>query len=78
MPVLKIIKGYRFFFYSNEHDPMHIHVEKDKKTAKLNLLPVEVVKVKGFKANEQKEIRKLVEENVELFKKQWNEYFNKE
>lgn len=57
---------------------MHIHVEKDKKTAKLNLLPVEVVKVKGFKANEQKEIRKLVEENVELFKKQWNEYFNKE
>lgn len=37
MPTVTIIKGYRLFFYSNDHEPLHIHIEKDNKTAKYNL-----------------------------------------
>jgi hypothetical protein len=77
MPTVLRIKGYRFFFYTNEHLPIHIHIEKDNKTAKFNLEPiVELVYSRKFKASELSEIRKLVAENVEFFINKWNEYFN--
>ena len=28
MPTVLYINGFRFFFYMNEHEPIHIHVEK--------------------------------------------------
>lgn len=77
MPTLIKIKGYRFFFYSNDHDPIHIHVEKNHKTAKILLGPIELIKSKGFNASELKLVRMLVNENVAFFKEKWHEYFNK-
>jgi len=76
MPTILRIYGYRFFFYSNEHLPAHIHIEKDNKVAKFNLEEVELVRSRGFNASELKEIRKLVADNVNLFKNKWDEYFN--
>ena len=76
MPTVVIINGFRFFFYSNDHEPMHIHVEKDNKTAKFRLEPIELLKSKRFNSSELKKIRIMVEENVELFNQKWNEYFN--
>lgn len=76
MPTILTIYGFRFFFYTNEHAPEHIHVEKGDATAKFNLFPVELVKSKRFKANEINDIRKLVLENRELFKQKWDEYFS--
>ncbi|MGY0406774.1 MAG: DUF4160 domain-containing protein [Polaribacter sp.] len=75
MPTVLKINGFRFFFYSNEHLPIHIHIEKDNKTAKYNLEEIELVYSRGFNASDLKEMRKLVNENVELFKNKWNEYF---
>lgn len=77
MPNIIVLSGYRFFFYSNEHPPIHIHVEKDGKTAKFNLEPTVLVKTKRFNASELRKARILVEQNTELFKQKWNEYFNK-
>ena len=76
MPTVIIIDGFRFFFYSNEHLPKHIHAEKGEKTAKFNIEFVELVKSYKFNATELKKIRNLIEENQELFKQQWDEYFN--
>ena len=77
MPTILNINGYRFFFYSNEHLPVHIHIEKGDATAKFNIeLIVELVKSKRFNASELKEIRNLVVENHEYFKTKWYEYFN--
>ncbi|WP_388013532.1 DUF4160 domain-containing protein [Gelatiniphilus marinus] len=76
MPTILRINGFRFFFYSNEHLPIHIHVEKDNKTAKFNLEEIELVKSRGFNASELKEMRKLVSENIAIFKNKWDEYFN--
>ncbi len=77
MPTIFSQKGYRFFFYSNEHLPMHIHIEKDNKTAKFEILPITLIKSRKFNATEIREIRSLVEENSGLIKNKWNEYFNK-
>ncbi len=76
MPTVLHINGYRFFFYSNDHLPIHIHIEKDNKTAKFNLNPIELVYSRRYKASEIFEIRKLVELNVEFLIKKWNEYFD--
>ena len=76
MPTILRLNGFRFFFYSNEHLPIHIHVEKENQTAKFTLEEIELVKSRGFNASELKKNRKLVSENVDLFKNKWNEYFN--
>ena len=76
MPTIIIIDGFRFFFYSNEHLPKHIHVEKAEKTAKFNIESVELVKSYRFNANELKIIRNLIEKNQELFNQQWDEFFS--
>jgi hypothetical protein len=42
MPTALKIKGYRFFFYSNEGkplEPLHIHVRTGERTAKIWLEP---------------------------------------
>lgn len=75
MPTVLRKKGYRFFFYINDHTPPHIHVEKERSTAKFNLQNVELLKSRRFNAKEIREIRKLVLENSELFKSKWDEYF---
>jgi hypothetical protein len=76
MPTVLRVKGFRFFFYTNEHLPIHIHIEKDNKTAKFNLEPLELVYSRRFKAPEISEIRKIVAENAEILTNKWNEYFN--
>ena len=76
MPTILLYKGFRFFFYVNDHPPPHIHVEKGDATAKFSLFPVELIRSRKFKANEIRELRKLVTEHNELFNSKWNEYFN--
>jgi hypothetical protein len=43
MPTILQKNGYRFFFYSNDHLPIHIHIEKDDKTAKFEIENLELV-----------------------------------
>ena len=76
MPTILRRKGYRFFFYINDHLPIHIHIEKQNKTAKFNLEPIELIRSRKFNAAEIREIRKLVEHNKALFKQKWNEHLN--
>jgi len=76
MPTILKHRGFRFFFYANDHTPRHIHMEKGDCTAKFNLDPVELVKSKRFSAADINEIRKLVIQNLDLFNNKWDEYFN--
>lgn len=39
MPTVLLIFGMRFFFYPNDHEPIHIHVAYQGKSAKIALLP---------------------------------------
>lgn len=70
------IRGFRFFFFSNEgNEPIHIHVESDDKYAKVWLMPVQLAKSVGYSARELNEIRKLILENIDLFKEKRHEHF---
>ena len=76
MPTIFILFGYRFYFYANDHSPIHIHVIKEKKKKKYNIFPVEMVSNDGFKKQELKLIESIIEENVEIIAAHWNMFFN--
>lgn len=79
MPTVLRVRGYRFFFFSLEGiEPPHIHVAQAERYAKFWLDPVSVADVRGFRANEMTEIRKLVAKNAPFFLERWYEYFGGE
>ena len=78
MPTVLRVRGFRFFFFSNDmHEPIHIHVESDEKYAKFWLDPVGLARSVGYSARELNEIKKLVLGNKAVFKRKWNEYFSR-
>ena len=65
MPTVLFVFGIRFFFYPNDHEPIHIHIEYQGKSAKIQVVPnVEVVENNGLKAQT---IKKAVD-TVVLYK----------
>ncbi len=79
MPTIFILFGFIFKFYSDDHEPIHVHVEKDGHEAKYNVEP-EVTQVynHGFKKSEIKMIESVIEENVEVIIDRWKTYFGQE
>lgn len=79
VPTVLRLKGFRFFFFSNEvNEPAHIHVESDDKYAKFWLEPVQLVKSVGYDARELSEIRRLINRNLSVLRRSWDEYFGKD
>ena len=79
MPVVLLINGFRFFFYSNENnEPIHVHVAKADADGKIWLEPIiKIAYLHGFSSKEENYILEIVETNFELFKQKWNGYFGK-
>ena len=77
MPTVFILYGYVFKFYSNEHEPLHIHVLKDGHKAKFSLFPVELIENYGLKTTEIRLVASIIEQNRESIAEYWNRYFNK-
>ncbi|HPC93509.1 MAG TPA: DUF4160 domain-containing protein [Sedimentisphaerales bacterium] len=79
MPVVFRYKGFRFFFYSNEGDPLeplHVHVRKAERVAKFWLEPEPgVARAYGLTAGELRELLGVAVENRELIRRYWNEHF---
>ena len=79
MPVVFRYKGLRFFFYSNEgspREPLHIHVRGSGCEAKFWLKPmVSVADSDGFDSRTLRELAEVVEQNLELIERSWNEHF---
>jgi len=76
VPTIRIIGAYRFFFYSNEgEEPPHIHVMREKSSAKFWLRPVRLVNASGFKGAELRNLEKIVTKNQTLFLEAWDAYF---
>jgi hypothetical protein len=77
MPTVLRNGPYRLFFYAGDRDePPHVHIERDKDTAKFWLDPVRLQNSGGFNRTELNRIQKLVDENREDLLRSWNEYFN--
>ena len=55
---------YRLFFFSSDRgEPMHVHVERERKTAKFWLTPVRLEYNHGFATSELNKIETLVQEH---------------
>ena len=78
MPTVLRVGGFRFFFFSNEGtEAPHIHVEKGEGYAKFWLEdPVRLQYSYRFSRAQLREVRGIVDENAELFKEKWNEFFS--
>lgn len=77
MPTIFILFGFRFLFYANEHEPIHVHVVKGDISAKFTLFPVALVENHGLKPAELKMVEAVIEENQEVITEHWNKFFNK-
>lgn len=64
-------------FYSNDHEPVHVHVIKDQKhEAKFSVDPeVKLIDNNGLKASELRLAESVIEENKEIIVNRWKEYF---
>ena len=80
MPTLLILFGLRFYFYSNDHEPFHIHVESSDRIAKYGIENGEVLLIKneGLQIKDLKLAASIIEENKEIFEKEWNRFFGKD
>lgn len=61
MPTILTTGPYRFYFYSHEpNEPPHVHVERDKQSAKFWLEPVELARNLGFSPKEPRRLAKII------------------
>ena len=78
MPTLLILFGLRFYFYSKDHEPIHVHVESGDGEAKFEIeTEVNLVYNHGLKRKDLRLAESILEENRENFISQWKEKFNK-
>lgn len=77
MPELFRMFGIRFFFFSNEHLPVHIHIRNADGTAKFEIKPVKMIENNGMKNKDIHLAESIIEENEDLIEKKWKEYFKK-
>lgn len=74
MPELFRMFGMKFFFYSLEHTPIHIHVRNADGFAKFNIHPhVLLIEAKGMKPKDLVLAEALIIERKNEIIKRWNE-----
>ena len=75
MPELFRFFGIRFFFFSLEHLPIHVHIKNADGTAKFEVNPLKLIENNGMKSKDIYLAESIIEENTEVIIKRWNEYF---
>ncbi|MEW6338821.1 MAG: DUF4160 domain-containing protein [Acidobacteriota bacterium] len=74
-PTVRSIGPYRFFFFAGDlGEPPHVHVERDRATAKFWLEPVSLAGSRRFAAHELRRLEELVCVNATAFLEAWHEF----
>jgi Domain of unknown function (DUF4160) len=64
-------------FYANDRDePAHVHVQRERNTAKFWIDPVRIERSGRFRAHELLELQRIIRKNKTILLKAWDEYFN--
>ncbi len=78
MPTVLFIFGIRFFFYPNDHEPIHVHIEYQGKAAKIQVMPeIAVIENNGIKAPTIKKALEAVTFYKEDIINEWHKIFDK-
>ena len=76
MPTIFVAEGFRFFFYSNDHEPMHVHVRKGGAEAVFLVgSDIELRESVGLKLQELRKAQQLAQNRRADIVRSWNEYF---
>jgi hypothetical protein len=76
MPTVFEQDGFRFFFYSNDHRPIHVHVRKGGGEAVFVVEgDVELRESAGMKLKDLSRAEDLAKEHREAIISYWNEHF---
>ena len=71
--------GYKFFFYSNEHRPIHVRVQYGGGEAVFDVEDrIELRESQGMKVGELARAQELAEAHRELIIRRWNEHVNRQ
>lgn len=77
MPKVFEEDGYRFFFYSNEHRPIHVHVRYGTGEAVFMMEPaIELRESHGLKVRELSKAQSLAEKHEGLIMQKWYEHLD--
>lgn len=76
MPTVLRHGAYRIYFYSHEpNEPPHVHVDRDRLSAKFWLNPITLARNLGFSSRELRQVERIVGENQVKLLEAWNGYF---
>ncbi len=77
MPELFRYAGFIFFFFSREHEPIHIHVEGNGGKVIFDIVENSLVlrELHNIKPNDLKRIKRFAKLNIEIIIEEWNRYF---
>lgn len=77
MPELFRMYGFLFMFFSQEHEPMHIHVIGNEGEAKFSWDGDKFVleKSRNVKRNDLRRIKSVISSNSDIIVKRWKELF---
>lgn len=77
MPELFRYAGFIFFFFSREHEPIHIHVEGNGGKVIFDIVDGELIQreLHNIKTNDLKRIKRFAQLNIEIIIEEWNKYF---
>ena len=77
MPKIFEKDGYQFFFYSNEHKPIHVHVRYGDGEAVFTVEDiVELRESYGLKVKALARAQELAEEHRQLIMEKWHEHLD--
>jgi hypothetical protein len=75
MPKVFEKDGYKFFFYSNEHRPIHVHVRRGGGEDVFDVEEgVELRESQNLKVSELSRAQQLAEEHRQLIMEKWHEH----
>ncbi|MBD5178306.1 MAG: DUF4160 domain-containing protein [Bacteroidales bacterium] len=78
MPTVLFIFGIRFFFFPNDHEPIHVHIEYQGKSAKIQILPeIAVIENNGIKPPTIKKAIEAVNFYRDDIINEWHNIFDK-
>ena len=76
MPKVLKLLGLRFYYWSQEHQPIHIHVKKGSAEARFIVDPkVELAENHGLKPHELALAEDIIKENREFLVEHWKLFF---
>lgn len=75
MPKVFEKDGYTFLFYSNDHEPIHVHVRYSSGEAVFIVEPlIELRESSGLRVHELRKAQELAEQNKTLIINKWHEH----